>query len=240
MEAYMAIIGPEQLPLVLKVDSNPLKRDAMHRLGHPHVLVELTDDQMETSLRRVGDFIAEYFPLEEKYAFFMTTPLQAEYPIPDDAYWIRNVKWDPATTRIDDIFGAESFLFCLDEQFQILDKDGSLQPLGDWKNSWKAKTPYGNRKLRIKNHNIKHEIPKLEVDYGYGKITATINHPIVINNNKWREFSELKVGDQLIGINNRYNIQKLNKCRRDEAITVRALNSGVYFGCHEGEPILIH
>lgn len=107
----MAIIGPKQLPLVLKVDSNPLKRDISHRLGHPHVLVELNDAHYETSLRRIGDFVAEYFPLEEKYAFFMTQPLQAEYPLPEEAYWIRDVKWDPATTRIDDIFGAESFLF---------------------------------------------------------------------------------------------------------------------------------
>lgn len=107
----MAIIGPEQLPLVLKVDSNPLKFHAISQLGHPVVLVELMESQMEQVLRSTGDFMATYFPLEERYAFFMTQPLQAEYPIPDDAYWIREVSWDPATTRIDDIFGAESFLF---------------------------------------------------------------------------------------------------------------------------------
>lgn len=107
----MAILGPENLPLVLKVDSNPLKFHAISMLGHPVVMVELMEPQFEQVLKSTGDFIAQYFPLEEKYAFFMTQPLQAEYPLPPDAYWIRNVKWDPATTRIDQIFGAESFLF---------------------------------------------------------------------------------------------------------------------------------
>ncbi|MEM3000632.1 MAG: hypothetical protein QXU32_00585 [Nitrososphaerales archaeon] len=107
----MAIIGPSQLPIVLKIDSNPLKFHAISQLGHPVVLVELMEPQMEQVLRSTGDWIAQYFPLEERFAFFMTQPLQAEYPIPNDAYWIRNVSWDPATTRIDEIFGAESFLF---------------------------------------------------------------------------------------------------------------------------------
>lgn len=107
----MAIIGPDQLPIVLKVDSNPLKRYALAQLGHPVTLVEITEPQLEETLRAAGDFVAEYLPLEERYAFFMTEPLRAEYPIPPDAYWIRDVSWDPATTRIDDIFGAESFLF---------------------------------------------------------------------------------------------------------------------------------
>lgn len=107
----MAILGPEQLPIVLKVDSNPLKLHALSELGHPVVFVELIESQMEQVLRSTGDFVAHYFPLEERFAFFMTQPLQNEYPIPEDAYWIRNVVWDPATTRVDDIFGAESFLF---------------------------------------------------------------------------------------------------------------------------------
>lgn len=107
----MAILGPAQLPVVLKVESSPLKFHAISQLGHPVVLVELMEPQMEQVLRSTGDWIAQYFPLEERYAFFMTQPLQAEYPLPEGAYWIRNVKWDPATTRIDQIFGAESFLF---------------------------------------------------------------------------------------------------------------------------------
>jgi hypothetical protein len=107
----MAIMGPADLPIVLKVDSNPLKQHVMNQLGHPVVQVELVEQQMEQVLRSTGDFVAHYFPLEERLAYFMTQPLQAEYPIPDDAYWIRNVVWDPTTTRIDDIFGAESFLF---------------------------------------------------------------------------------------------------------------------------------
>jgi len=107
----MAIIGPSQLPVLLKVDSNPIKFHILSQLGHPVVHVEITEPQMEQILRSTGDFVAKYFPLEERYSYFLTSPLQAEYPIPDDAHFIRNVSWDPATTRIDDIFGSESFLF---------------------------------------------------------------------------------------------------------------------------------
>jgi len=42
---------------------------------------------------------------------FYTEPLKSTYPMPADAYWIQEVSWDPVTTRIDDVFGAESFLF---------------------------------------------------------------------------------------------------------------------------------
>lgn len=107
----MAILAPTELPLVLRVDSNPLKSYAISQLGHPVVMVEAMEPQFEKILKVHGDFIAQYFPLEEKYAFFMTQPLQSEYPLPNQAYWIRNVRWDPSTTRLNDIFGAESFLF---------------------------------------------------------------------------------------------------------------------------------
>lgn len=107
----MAILGPNQLPVVLKVDSDPVKFEVLSQLGHPVVLVEITEPQLEQAIRVTGDFIATYFPHEEKYAYFYTQPLVAEYPLPPDGYWIKDVKWDPATTRIGDIFGAESFLF---------------------------------------------------------------------------------------------------------------------------------
>ena len=107
----MAIMGPAQLPAVLKVPSDPLKFEILSTLGHPVVMVELTDPQLEQAIRVTGDFIAQYFPFEEKYAYFNTQPLVSEYPLPEDAYYIKDVKWDPATTRIGDIFGAESFLF---------------------------------------------------------------------------------------------------------------------------------
>jgi hypothetical protein len=107
----MAIIGPEQLPVVLKLPSDPIKFEVLSQLGHPVVMVELTEPQLEQAIRVTGDFIAQYFPLEEKYSYFYTQPLVTEYDLPPDAYWVQDVKWDPATTRIGDIFGAESFLF---------------------------------------------------------------------------------------------------------------------------------
>lgn len=107
----MAIIGPADLPLVLKVDSNPIKGEVLRRLGYPSVNIELEESQIETLLRTAGDFISQYFALEERYAYFYTQPLVTEYPIPADAYWIREVAWDPVMNRIQDIFGAEMFLF---------------------------------------------------------------------------------------------------------------------------------
>jgi hypothetical protein len=107
----MAIMAPADLPSVLKVRSEPMKKYVLSKLGYPNVDVEIHEDQWETIFRVAGDFIAGYFPREQKLAMFYTTPLQSSYPLPQDAYWVQQVNWDPVTTRIDDVFGAESFLF---------------------------------------------------------------------------------------------------------------------------------
>lgn len=107
----MAITGPDDLPVVLKLDTTPIKKYVLTKLGHPVVESEITEDQFETVIRTAGDFIAHYLPKEQKLAFFYTQPLKSSYELPEDAYWVQDVQWDPATTRIGDIFGAESFLF---------------------------------------------------------------------------------------------------------------------------------
>jgi hypothetical protein len=107
----MAIIAPTDLPVVLKVPSDPIKGYVIRELGYPNIAVEITEDQLESALRVTGDFIAQYFPREQRLAVFNTIPLQSTYPMPADAYWVQEVSWDPVTTRIDDVFGAESFLF---------------------------------------------------------------------------------------------------------------------------------
>ena len=107
----MAIIAPVDLPVILKVNSDPLKKYVLSQLGYPAVDVEITEDQFESVLRVTGDFISTYFPREQKLSVFWTQPLVPTYPMPEDAYWIQEVSWDPVTTRIDDVFGAESFLF---------------------------------------------------------------------------------------------------------------------------------
>jgi hypothetical protein len=107
----MAILAPAELPSVLKVRSDPMKKYVLSKLGHPITEVEISEDQWETLFRVAGDFIAGYFPREQKLSMFYTTPLQSTYPLPEDAYWVQEVHWDPVTTRIDDVFGAESFLF---------------------------------------------------------------------------------------------------------------------------------
>ncbi len=107
----MAILAPADLPAVMKMRSEPMKKYVLSKMGYPQVEVEITEDVWETIWRVAGDFIAGYFPREQKLAMFYTEPLRSTYPFPEDAYWIQSVSWDPVTTRIDDVFGAESFLF---------------------------------------------------------------------------------------------------------------------------------
>lgn len=107
----MAILAPADLPAVLKVRSEPMKKFVLSKMGYPQTDVEITDDVWETIWKVSGDFIAGYFPREQKLSVFYTQPLQSTYPLPEDAYWIQSVSWDPVTTKIDDVFGAESFLF---------------------------------------------------------------------------------------------------------------------------------
>lgn len=107
----MAILAPADLPSILKVRSETMKKYVLSKLGFPYVDVEISEDQFEIIWRIAGDFTAQYFPREQKLATFWTSPLKSTYPLPKDAYWVQSVNWDPVTTRIDDVFGAESFLF---------------------------------------------------------------------------------------------------------------------------------
>ena len=90
----MAIIAPRDLPVVLQVRDDPMKKYALSKLGHAGVEVEMTEDQFESVLRITGDFAAGYFPREQKFAYFYTQPLVPTYPMPEDAYWIQNVRLD--------------------------------------------------------------------------------------------------------------------------------------------------
>lgn len=106
----MAIIGPADLPVVLKVPSDSMKHYCLSQLGHGIVDVEITEPQMEAALRVTGDFIAGYFPREQRLASFYTSPLVSTYPLPSDAYWVQEVSWTPLATTSLDIFGVEAFL----------------------------------------------------------------------------------------------------------------------------------
>lgn len=235
----MAIIAPADLPSVLKVRSEPMKKFVLSKMGYPNVDVEITEDQWETIWKVSGDLIAGYFPREQKLAMFYTTPLQSTYPLPKDAYWVQSVNWDPVTTRIDDVFGAESFLFCVSEEFMVLDKDSKLQHIGDWKRHWKAKTPFGNSNLTIKRHENERLLPKVRITYEDGVVEATANHVLECNS-KWREFSEVHVDDILSGVKNKLKVQNIEVYESTEALGLRANTSGCYYGCTAGNPILIH
>lgn len=235
----MAITGPADLPSVLKLRSEPMKKYVLTKLGYPVVDVEITEDQWETIWKVSGDFIAGYFPREQKLSLFYTTPLQSTYPLPKDAYWVQEVSWDPVTTRIDDVFGAESFLFCVSEEFQILDKFGSLQPVADWRTDWKAKTPFGPAKMTIKKHQNEKLLPKVKITYENGSIEATTNH-VIKSNNSWHEFGEVMVGDTLNGWKSNTTVCEISISQKTDAIGIRANRMGCYYGCIEGEPVLLH
>lgn len=110
----MAILSPADLPVVLKLNQaeiNSMKKYVMSKLGYGVVDVEVTEDQLESALRTACDFIAMYFPREQKLTYFYTQPLVPTYAMPEDAYWIQEVSWDVTTTNLSDVFGAEYYLF---------------------------------------------------------------------------------------------------------------------------------
>jgi hypothetical protein len=236
----MAIISPAQLPLVLKLRSEPIKFEILSTLGHPTVLVELTETQLEQAIRTTGDFIAQYFPNEQKYAYFYTTPLKADYDLPADAYWVQDVKWDPATTRIGDIFGAESFLFCFPKATKLLDKDGSLQDVREWKSEWKVKTPYGSRRINIFKRKSKNTQQARQIVYETGKLVSTINHPILSVNRGWLNNDQFVVGDVLRGITSDRKVTSFLNGGMVESYAVDVPHAQCLFACLEGEPVLVH
>ena len=144
----MAIIGPAQLPHIMKIPSDPMKFEILSMLGHPNVLVEISETQLEQSIRVTADFISIYFPREARYAYYYTNPLQSTYDMPKDAYWVQEVSWDPATTTIGDIFGAESFLFSFSGGSILLTSEGKMtcEECYEKKDKIKLVTPFGLRK----------------------------------------------------------------------------------------------
>lgn len=177
----MAIIGPADLPVVLKLHSNPMKSYVLAQLGHPAVAVEISEDQFEIALRTTCDFISGYFPREQKLAVFYTEPLKPTYSMPDDAYWIQEVQWDPVSTRIDDVFGAESFLFSMPGGSQLLTTKGSKsceEVAADKK--LKLITPFGPRRPLMRWNARKQPIQVIQMKNDY--LACTPNHPINIDN----------------------------------------------------------
>ena len=94
-------------PSILKVPSCAIKKYIVNELGHPHVSIELSDDQLNDIIRVAGDFVASYFRNEEKLAFFYTQPLVSSYPLPEDAWIVNEVLWDPFSPLLDSTFNLD-------------------------------------------------------------------------------------------------------------------------------------
>jgi len=107
----MAILGPADMPVVLKLNSDPIKKYVLSKLGYPIVDVELEESQFESVIATACDFVAGYFPREQRMAWFQTSPLVSTYPMPHDAYHICEVAFSPMVSSIHDVFGAEAYLF---------------------------------------------------------------------------------------------------------------------------------
>lgn len=175
----MAILTNADLPLILKTPSDELKKYVLSMLGYPNTDVEIDESQFEVALRTTGNWIAHYFPLEQRLAYFYTKPLISEYDMPADAYWIQEVTWDPATTSITDIFSAESYLFCFAPGIKVERDNGELVDISEWKSEYRCKTPYGPAKLDITHHPELQDV--IKVTYEGGSIICTPNHLIKTN-----------------------------------------------------------
>jgi len=173
-------MSPSELPVVLKLRTDSMKHYVLSQLGHPYVDVEITEPQLESAIRVTGDFISGYFPREERLAVFNTRPLVPTYPLPTDAYWIKEVSWDPITTRIDDVFGAERYLFCAPGGTQLLTTNGpkACETIDVEKD--KLVTPFGVSNLKLRWNPVKQPIQVLQTEKDY--LAYTPNHPINLDN----------------------------------------------------------
>jgi len=237
----MAIMGPSELPSILKVKSEELKKYVLSRLGFPTVEIEIEESQFESVLRTTGDWIAHYFPKEQKLAFFNTVPLQGTYPLPTDAYWVQEAAWDPATTRIGDVFGAESFLFCYSGDSNIVREDGKLVNIKEWDDSYKALTPYGPRRLVIEEHLESQRL--VSIEYEGGSIECTPNHPLKtdgISNmiNGWECAEDCKS----VTLNNGKIVPVIGiaDIEPGPTYTVHAIGAHCLFICKDGESVVGH
>jgi hypothetical protein len=220
-----------------------MKKYVLSKLGYPVVEVEIAEDQWETVLKVTGNFIAHYFSKEQKFAYFYTTGLQTTYDLPNDAYWVQEVAWDPVTTSIDQIFSAESFLFCFANDLLILTGNDELINIEQWKDEYRAKTPFGPCKIGFDLHE--HPQDLVEILYDGGLIHCTPNQPIKVNGlhdmlGDWKLAQEIKEGDGLTGPNGIVSAKNIRVIEKAPTKTIYATGAHCFYGCHAGKPILVH
>lgn len=235
----MAILGPADLPHVMKVQSDPMKSYVLHKLGHPVTEVELTEDQFETVLRVTGDWIAGYFPREQRLAVFHTQPLKSTYPLPKDGYWVEEVSWDPVTTRLDDIFGAESFLFSIPGGTKLLTTKGP-KVCEEVYNDKKIRlvTPFGPRKPLMRWNPKKQKIQIIQTQKDF--ICCTPNHPINIEN-RFRMAIEGYPGLRLLNSHDKQpEITNRDRTETDGTWSVATRSGCFYVSAKGNEFYLVH
>lgn len=200
----MAILGPDQLPAVLQVPSDPIKMETLSTLGHPVVHVELTEPMLEQVIRTTGDFIAQYFQHEQRYAYFYTQPLVNDYPLPPDAYWVRDVKWDPATTRI-----------CLDVNARISTPEGDIKAsslkVGDSVIAKDLKSGDLVSSIICAHTGISiQDCREVITDSGH-KLVTSLNHKFLTSNG-WKLMRELRKDDTLCYVHsNDFHATRIHK-----------------------------
>jgi len=224
----MAIISKSQLPAILKIKSDPMKFEVLSALGHPTVLVELSEAQLEQAIRVTGDFVAQYFPREQKYAYFYTSPLVNTYSLPADAYWVQDVKWDPETTRIGDIFGAESFLFSFGGGSILLTSEGKMtcEECYEKRDKIKLITPFGLRKPLMRWNKRKQSVILLKTQNDF--LICTPNHPLSCDG-KIKMANECQVGEKLINSNDKLEkIIDKSESETDGTWSIKTKSGGIY------------
>lgn len=236
----MAIIGPADLPVVLKIDSNEMKKYVLSMLGHPVTEVELSEDQFETVLKTSGDFIAHYFPKEQKYAYFYTQAMVQEYDLPTDAYWVYECAWDPAYTSITDIFSAEAYLFCFSHNAKVLVDNGDIINIADLGDR-KVRTPYGPKLARVMKHE--HVQTLVAVMYDGGVIECTPNHLIKTSDgvgplDGWYQAIEL-TGKYVVTVDGPRLVKSVNEIASGPTYSI-VVDVECLYVSSDGDPILVH
>ena len=241
----MAILSRSGYPVFTRLgieETKRLKLYAMTYLGHPNVLVEITDQQFELIIRQSIGFWARYFPKQERYAYFYSRPGVTEYALPNDAAWIRNVVWDPGISRIDDIFSAEAYLFSLPGGSILLTTHGPMKIENYYKKYKKDHTrlvtPFGIRKPLIRWNKKKQPVTLLKTEKD--ALISTPNHPVFCNG-KYIMAMECEIGDVLLNNLNEQSIIIDKQNMYTEGTWSIKTNVGCFYASAQGnEFYLIH
>jgi len=235
----MAILGPQDLPSIIQVRSEPMKHYCLSKLGYPGVDVEVTEAQFEACIKVFVNFIASYFPHEQRMAAFYTQPLVSLYPLPPDAWTVQDVFWDGGlSTYMNDIFSSEYFLFCAPSGTKLLTKAGPKPCEEVHEKNLKILTPFGYRKPKMRWNDSKQPISMMKTKRDF--LAYTPNHPVNIES-KFRIAALGQPGLHLLNNKDERCVIVDNKRLETDGTWSIDVSCGSYYSSVKGEEFyLVH